>query len=98
MFDSAAFALLNTLASLQRRHSGAVILLAANRTSAWPDSQPEVRVSVDPALLRVLQEEGLVMMEPYAENKPRGTQILGMTSRGWSAAEEVTGRVAVHAA
>jgi hypothetical protein len=23
------------------------------------------------------------MVEPYAEKKPRGTQILGMTSKGW---------------
>ena len=88
--EPAALSLLTTLATLQRRHSGAIILLSSTRTRAWPDIDPEVKVPVDRALLRTLETEGLVMVEPYTEVKPRGTQILGMTSKGWSVVDPIT--------
>ena len=84
MSDPAAFELLFDLASLQRRHSGDVILLAADRSRAWPSARREDQVPVRPAALRELQANSLIMVEPYAETKPRGTQILGMTSKGWA--------------
>ena len=83
MPDPEAFELLHDLASLQRRQSGGFILLAADRSRAWLASQPEHPVVVNPTILRDLQSQSLVMVEPYAEKKPRGTQILGMTSKGW---------------
>ena len=90
MIDPAALALLTTLATLQRRHSGAIILLASNRTRAWPDSEPDSGVPVDRALLRVLESEALVMVEPYTESRPRGTQLLGMTTKGWRLVDQLT--------
>ena len=90
MLEPAALNQLTSLAALQRRHSGAVILLSSNRTRAWPDVAPNVKVPVDRTLLRRLESEGLVMVEPYIEAKPRGTQILGMTSQGWRLAEGLT--------
>ena len=89
MLNHAALTLLSTLASLQRRHSGAILLLSSNRSRVWPDSAPEAAVAGNRALLRELEAERLVMAEPYAETKPRGTQILGMTSQGWRLAEQV---------
>ena len=80
----AAVELLHDIASLQRRQSGSFILLAADRSRAWLASQPENPVRVDPQILRDLQAHELIMVEPYAEKKPRGTQILGMTSKGWN--------------
>jgi hypothetical protein len=84
MPDPAATALLNDLATLQRRHSGGFILLAANHSRAWLSNFPEHAVPVDPAVLGELQTRGLVMLEPYAEKKPRDIQILGITSKGWA--------------
>jgi hypothetical protein len=83
MPDPAAVELLHDIASLQRRQFGGFILLAADRSRAWLASQPERPVSVDPTVLRDLQSQSLIAIEPYAEKKPRGTQILGMTSKGW---------------
>ena len=94
MSDRAPLELLSRLATLQRRHSGGILLLASNRSSAWVDSRPEAKIAVDPAVLKELVAQGLVMVEPYAETKPRGTQILGMTSKGW----KVVGRAADAAA
>ena len=87
MIDTSARTLLNHLATLQRRHSGAIILVSSHRTHAWPDVAPEAKVPINRAQLRALEAEGLVMVEPYTESKPRGTQILGMTSKGWRLAE-----------
>ena len=83
MSDPAAFELLNNIAALQRRHSGGFILLSPDRSRAWPADQPENRVAIDPAALRELQANRLIMLEPYSETRPRGKQILGMTSAGW---------------
>ena len=91
MIDTAAVGLLNRLAGLQRRNSGGVILVASNRRSAWADSEPEVKMPVERGALKALEAEGLVMVEPYAETKPRGVQILGMTSKGWRMADEAAG-------
>ena len=91
MIDTTALELLNELAALQRRYSGGVILLAANRSRVWVDSQEEVKVEVDSSVLRRLVDEGLVLLEPYSEKRPRGVQILGMTSRGWRMAEPAEG-------
>lgn len=83
MSDPAAFELLHDIAALQRRHAGDFILVAADRSLAWPASRREAQVPVRPDVLRELQEHSLIMVEPYAEKKPRGTQILGLTSKGW---------------
>ena len=91
MIDSTALKLLNELAALQRRHSGGVLLLTANRTRVWVDSQEGVKMEVDSGALRRLVDEGLVLLEPYSEKRPRGVQILGMTSRGWRMAEPAGG-------
>ena len=84
MPDSAATTLLNDLAALQRRHSGGFILLAADRSRAWLSNFPEHAVQVNPAVLAELQTQSLVMLEPYAEKKPKDIQILGITSQGWA--------------
>ena len=84
MPDPAALALLHELAALQRRHSGGFILLAADRSRAWLSTHPEHAAVIDPAVLDQLQAQGLVMLEPYAEKKPKDIQILGITSQGWS--------------
>jgi hypothetical protein len=94
MSDRAPFELLSKLATLQRRHSGGVILVASNRSGAWIDSRPEARMDVDPAILRELVAQGLVMVEPYDEARPRGVQILGMTSNGWKLAARTAGAAA----
>src|SRR5688500_18625143 len=89
ILEPAALTLLSNLAALQRRHTGAIILVSPSRARAWPDSAPEAVLPVDRARLRALEAERLVMVEPYTETKPRGTQILGMTSRGWQLAERL---------
>ena len=91
MIDTTTLELLNELAALQRRHTGGVILLAANRSRVWIDSRNDVKVTVDPGTLRRLVEDGLVLLEPYSEKRPRGVQILGMTSKGWRMAEPAEG-------
>jgi hypothetical protein len=51
-------------------------------------------MAVDPAILRELVTQGLVMLEPYDEARPRGVQILGMTSNGWKLAARTGGAAA----
>jgi hypothetical protein len=85
MSDPAAFELLHHLAALQRRNAGGIILLNASRSHAHVAEREHDRVAIDPAKLRELQQHGLIMVEPYREARPRGTQVLGMTSKGWSA-------------